>query len=106
MTRAVFLIKDSDYIGFSILGHSGFSAHGTDILCSAISAMTMLVANTICVTYNQKAKINTNRENTKVYFELKKKDKAATGLIKGFYNELVFLSKKYPENLKVYKIFE
>jgi uncharacterized protein YsxB (DUF464 family) len=51
MTKVVFFKSGDNYWGFEEQGHSGFAASGDDILCSAISAMTMLVINAIEVAY-------------------------------------------------------
>ena len=45
MTKVVFFKSGDNYWGFEEQGHSGFASSGEDILCSAISAMTMLVIN-------------------------------------------------------------
>ncbi len=47
MTRIVFLKSNGIFYGFEETGHTGFGDEGDDILCSAISAMTMLVMNVI-----------------------------------------------------------
>ena len=51
MTRIKFLKKNGVYYGFEENGHSGFADSGEDILCAAISAMTMLIINSIEVVY-------------------------------------------------------
>ena len=52
MTKVVFFKSNDVFWGFEEQGHSGFASSGEDILCSAISAMTMLVINTIEVAYS------------------------------------------------------
>ena len=47
MTKITFLKSEGVYYGFEESGHAGFAESGDDIVCSAISAMTMLVINTI-----------------------------------------------------------
>ena len=51
MTKVVFFKSNDSFWGFEEQGHTGFDASGNDILCSAISAMTMLVINAIEVAY-------------------------------------------------------
>ena len=51
MTKIIFYRSNGIFWGFEEQGHSGFAASGDDILCSAISAMTMLVINTVEVAY-------------------------------------------------------
>lgn len=77
------------------------AASGKDIVCAAISAMTMLVVNTICEAYSQKAATAVCEESTMVRFLLKDKHIQSVGLIKSFHNELAALEKDYPENLMI-----
>ena len=42
MTKIVFFHSEGHFYGFEEQGHTGFGESGEDILCSAISAMTML----------------------------------------------------------------
>ena len=51
MTKVIFYRADGVYYGFEEQGHTGFAESGNDILCSALSAMTMLIINTIEVAY-------------------------------------------------------
>lgn len=101
MTKAVFWIENGNFIGFDISGHSGKAVEGKDIVCAAISAMTMLTVNTICEVYLQKAFTKTDDKIATVSFKLENRDKASVGLLKSFYNELVSLEKDYSENLNV-----
>ncbi|HOO32124.1 MAG TPA: ribosomal-processing cysteine protease Prp [Thermotogota bacterium] len=41
MIHAVFYKNRSDYIGFTISGHSGYSESGSDIVCAAVSAVAL-----------------------------------------------------------------
>ena len=34
--------------GFSLKGHAGYAAHGSDIVCSAVSMLTINTLNSIC----------------------------------------------------------
>ena len=51
MTTITFFKKNGVYYGFKETGHSGFAEEGNDIVCSALSAMTMLIINAIEVSY-------------------------------------------------------
>lgn len=48
MIKAVFY-RDSDnlYTGFHISGHAGYAKKGSDIVCSAVSALTVNTVNSI-----------------------------------------------------------
>ena len=52
MTTVCFYKTNGIYYGFEEQGHTGFAESGEDILCSALSAMTMLLINTIECSYD------------------------------------------------------
>ena len=47
MTKITFFKRDGVFFGFKENGHTGFGEEGDDVLCAAISAMTMLIINTV-----------------------------------------------------------
>lgn len=47
MTTITFFRSGETLWGFRSLGHSGYAEEGSDILCAAISSMSLLVINTI-----------------------------------------------------------
>jgi uncharacterized protein YsxB (DUF464 family) len=51
LTKITFFRKNGVFWGFRETGHTGFGEEGDDILCSALSAMTMLILNTLEVVY-------------------------------------------------------
>ena len=51
MTKIVFYRNNGIYYGFREEGHTGYGDAGDDVLCAALSAMTMLIINTIEVAY-------------------------------------------------------
>ncbi|MEE1357098.1 MAG: ribosomal-processing cysteine protease Prp, partial [Clostridia bacterium] len=51
MTKVVFLKSGGVFCGFEEHGHTGYGEEGNDILCAAISSMTMLIINAIEVAY-------------------------------------------------------
>ena len=51
MTKIVFYKQNDSFYGFRETGHAGFASAGHDVLCAALSAMTMLVINTLEVAY-------------------------------------------------------
>ena len=66
MTKVVFFKSNGVFWGFEEQGHSGFASSGEDILCSAISAMTMLVINAIEVAYTSDADYEIDEETANV----------------------------------------
>lgn len=51
MTKITFYKENGAFWGFRETGHSGFADAGEDIVCAAISAMTMLVINTLEIAF-------------------------------------------------------
>jgi len=48
MIQAVFYKDSNDcYKGFQLKGHAGFAAYGHDIVCAAVSALTINTVNSI-----------------------------------------------------------
>jgi uncharacterized protein YsxB (DUF464 family) len=74
MTRVTFY-KNSDnglYYAFDIKGHSGYAESGSDIVCSAISSMTMLFVKMIEDVVSAPYDFRTKEEKAEVYFSVKK----------------------------------
>ena len=51
MTHIKFFRRNGFYYGFEETGHTGYGDAGDDVLCAALSAMTMLIINTIEISY-------------------------------------------------------
>ena len=47
MIKVSFLKKGGNFIGFELSGHSGYAEEGSDIVCSAVSSVAYMVANTV-----------------------------------------------------------
>ena len=73
MTKIVFYRSGGSFYGFEEKGHTGYGEAGEDILCAAISAMTMLLVNTIEVAYASDVEYEVNEGAT----EIKVRSKAA-----------------------------
>ena len=111
MTKVVFFKSNGVFWGFEEQGHSGFASSGNDILCSAISAMTMLVINTVEVSYASEVDYDIDEETTNIrvaargalpsYENDEKKRFAISGLIMGYYYQLNDLVEEYYDYLEV-----
>ena len=111
MTKVVFFKSNGVFWGFEEQGHSGFASSGEDILCSAISAMTMLVINAIEVAYTSDADYEIDEETANVrliargalpnYENDEKKRYAISGLIMAYYYQLNDLVEEYYDYLEV-----
>lgn len=111
MTTVVFYKSNGYYYGFEEQGHTGYAAEGDDILCSALSAMTMLLINTIEVSYDSRVDYTVDDETTNIqviakaalpqYESNEKKQYAVSGLIAAYFYQLRELTDEYGEYLSV-----
>ena len=111
MTKIVFFQRDGHFYGFEEQGHTGFGESGEDILCSAISAMTMLIINTILISYSTDVEYNIDDETTNIrvrcraalpeYEEDERKSYAISGLFHGYYQQIKDLTEEYYDYLEV-----
>jgi len=111
LTKITFFRKNGVFWGFRETGHTGFGEEGDDILCSALSAMTMLILNTLEVAYKCPVDYRIDERTTDItvkcrsalpeYEKDEKKRFAASGLIEGYYYQLNDLVEEYYEFLEV-----
>ena len=111
MTKIVFYRSGGSFYGFEEKGHTGYGEAGEDILCAAISAMTMLLVNTIEVAYASDVEYEVNEGATEIkvvskaalveFEEDDNKRYAVSGLFCGYYYQLNDLAEEYYENLSV-----
>lgn len=111
MTKITFFMRNGTYYGFRETGHTGFGEEGDDILCSAISAMTMLIINTLEVAYKCPVDFKIDDETADITVKClsalpdsgadEKKRFAASGLFEGYYLQLCELVEEYYEFLNV-----
>ena len=114
MTTITFYKADGIYYGFEEQGHTGYGESGEDILCSALSSMTMLIINAIEVTYGCSVDYTIDEETTDIrliaksalpkYEKDEKKQFAVSGLIQAYYFQLMDLVEEYYEFLDVKEI--
>ena len=114
MTTITFYKADGFYYGFEEQGHTGYGESGEDILCSALSAMTMLIINAIEVTYGCNVDYDIDEKTTDIrliaksalpkYEKDEKKQFAAEGLIKAYFYQLMDLTEEYYDFLEVREV--
>ena len=114
MTTITFYKADGFYYGFEEQGHTGFAESGDDILCSALSSMTMLIINAIEVSYASNVEYTIDEETTDIrliaksalpkYEPDEKKQYAVSGLIQAYFFQLMDLVEEYYEYLDVKEI--
>jgi uncharacterized protein YsxB (DUF464 family) len=112
MTKITFYkTEDGIYYGFRENGHSGYEDAGKDIVCAAISAMTMLIINTVEVAHGSSVDYKIDDETTDIevickgalpkYEADKKKNYAIASLMLGYYHQLHDMLEDYYEYLDV-----
>ncbi len=111
MTKVVFYRSGGTFWGFEETGHTGYGEAGDDILCSALSAMTMLIVNSVEIAYASDIKYDINEGATKIKVSSKaalpefeddeRKRYAVSGLFMAYYYQLNDLTLEYGDFLKV-----
>ena len=111
MTKIVFFRSGGVYYGFEEQGHTGYASAGEDILCSALSAMTMLVINTIEVAYSSDVEYTVDEGATHImvrsksalleFEEDERKRYAISGLFLSYFYQLNELREEYYDYLDV-----
>ena len=114
MTTIIFYKADGHYYGFEEKGHTGYGESGDDVLCAALSSMTMLIINAIEVTYACDVDYTIDEKTTDIkliaksalpkYEKDEKKQFAVSGLIQAYYFQLMDLVEEYYEFLDVKEI--
>ena len=114
MTTITFYKSEGYYYGFEEQGHTGYAESGEDILCSALSAMTMLIINAIEVTYDSRVDYDIDEKTTDIrliaksalpkYEKDEKKQYAVSGLIQAYFYQLMDLVEEYYDYLDVKEI--
>ena len=99
------------FYGFQEQGHAGYAEAGYDILCSAISSMTMLLINTIEVAYASPVDYDIDEGETKITVRARAalpefesddyKRYAVSGIMMGFYCQLSDMLEEYGDYLDV-----
>ncbi|MBQ2988006.1 MAG: ribosomal-processing cysteine protease Prp [Clostridia bacterium] len=111
MTKVVFYKHNGVFYGFHEVGHAGYGEFGTDIICSALSAMTMLIINTIEVSWGVDVKFEMDEETTDITVTVKEalpeyassdeKQYAVSGLIQGYFYQLMDMIEDYGDYIDV-----
>ena len=115
MTTIIFYKTDGFYYGFEEQGHTGYAEAGEDILCSALSSMTMLIINAIEISYASSVDYTIDEETADIkliaksalpkYEKDEKKQYAVSGLIQAYFYQLMDLVEEYYDYLDV-KVIE
>ena len=101
MITASFFKSNGKTIGFRISGHSGYAESGSDIVCAAVSAMTMLTVNNISDGFGIPSTVSVEEASVNIEFRLETEDERGCILIEGLKRELEALVSDYPKNIRV-----
>ena len=71
MTKIVFYRSGGVFYGFEEQGHTGYGEAGDDILCAAVSSMTMFLINTVEVAYDSHVDYDISEDDTRVRVRVK-----------------------------------
>ena len=114
MTTITFYKTDGFYYGFEEQGHAGYGESGDDVLCAALSSMTMLLVNAIEISYASNVDYIIDEKTTDIkviaksalpkYEDDEKKQYAISGLIQAYFFQLMDLVEDYYEFLDVKEI--
>ena len=111
MTTITFFKTGGIYYGFEEQGHTGYGESGDDVLCAALSSMTMLVINTIEVAYASDVEYTIDEGATHIMVRAKaalpqfeedeRKRYAVSGLFLSYFYQLNDLLEDYYDYLDV-----
>ena len=111
MTKIIFFRSGGVFYGFEEQGHTGYASEGEDILCSALSAMTMLIINTVELAYASNIEYTVDDDNTRIvvrskaalpeFEEDERKRYAVSGLFMSYFYQLNDMREEYYEYLDV-----
>ena len=111
MTKIIFYKSNGTFYGFEEQGHTGYGEAGEDILCSALSAMTMLIINTIEVAYASDVEYDISEDDTRItvrskaalpeFEEDERKRYAVSGIFMSYFYQLNDMVEEYYKYLEV-----
>ena len=111
MTTVIFYKSQGVYYGFEEQGHTGYGESGDDVLCAALSSMTMLLINAIEVSYASNVDYTIDEKTTDIKViargalpEFESDDRkrfAIGGLIEAYYLQINDMLEEYYDYLDV-----
>ena len=111
MTKVVFFRNDGIFYGFREQGHTGYGDEGYDILCAALSSMSMLIINSINVVFAGELDYTVDEGATEIVVQSKsalpefegdeRKRYAISGLFMSYYIQLNDLVEEYYDYLQI-----
>ncbi|MGI6203456.1 MAG: ribosomal-processing cysteine protease Prp [Eubacteriales bacterium] len=116
MIKVTFYKRNGVYYRFREEGHSGYADAGSDILCSAVSAMTMLIINAIVESFESDVDYHIADDSADITVTAhdalpetgadERKQYAISGLLKAYFLQLKDLTEDYYDYLSVQEVEE
>ena len=116
MTKVTFYKSNGVYYAIEETGHTGYGESGDDVLCAALSAMTMLIINAIEISYASDVQYIIDEKTTDIKViargalpaceEDDAKRYAVSGLIQAYFFQLNDLVEEYYDFLSVEEVEE
>ena len=107
MTTVEFFDHDGKLSGFSVSGHSGYGADGTDIVCAAVSTAVKFASATITDVLGVKAKTKVNDALARITLTLPaayENEDAVQAVLVGMMLTLISLRDDYPDYIEVMEV--
>lgn len=101
MIETVFYTSDGGkLLGFRVKGHAGFSEHGRDIVCAAVSSASLMAANTITEVLRIGADVMVKDGDLTVRIFERDAD-ICRDILAGFKLHMLSLEEQYPQYISV-----
>ena len=88
-------------LGFSFKGHAGYAAHGSDIVCAAISSVAYMTANTIIEIMKVDADVEVNEDGEMTLRVPEESAEKTKELLLGLELHIKGLREQYPKNVTI-----
>jgi len=88
-------------LGFSFNGHAGYAAHGSDIVCAAISSVAYMTANTILEVMGIQADVTVNESGEMTLKIPEEGTEKTKDILLGLELHINELQKQYPKNVTI-----
>ncbi|MBQ6862628.1 MAG: ribosomal-processing cysteine protease Prp [Clostridia bacterium] len=99
MICTVFRLHDQQLTGFTVKGHSGTAARGSDIVCAAVSSAAYMTVNTLTEIIGVQAEIEV--EDGYLHCMVSDGNSSASDLLAGFRLHMEQLAEQYPKAIKI-----
>ena len=88
-------------LGFSFKGHAGYAAHGSDIVCAAISSVAYMTANTIIEIMKVEADVDVKEDGEMTIKVSEESAEKTKELLLGLELHIKGLREQYPKNVTI-----